>query len=193
MVNSNYTHCTRRSMLNWREKLISSVLRVVELLHLPKVLFSVLSLVPSYPFTDYFHGVEEIDAVRQTFGDMTGEALSNLKIQFIRFAGYMGVNPTNGNLLVNPNYLNKGDELDIYLDLIHELVHIRQWKEGKSLFGGGYKYVERPTEIEAYRSAVEEAKRLGLSSERICMYLKTEWISEDDLRQLAKTLGVECP
>ena len=163
------------------------------MLRLPRVLFMILSLVPSHPFTDYFHGVEEIDAVRQTFGDMTGEVLSSLKVQFIRFAGYMGVNPSNGNLLINPNYLNNGDELDIYLDLVHELVHVRQWREGKSLFGGNYKYVDRPTEVEAYRYAVEEAKRQGLSSERICMYLKTEWMSEDDLRRLAKTLGVECP
>jgi len=57
----------------------------------------------------------------------------------------------------------------------------------------GYRYVERPTEVEAYRYTVEEARRLGLSDERICRYLKTEWMNADDLRQLAKTLEVECP
>jgi len=70
---------------------------------------------------------------------------------------------------------------------------VREWREGKSLFGGNCKYVDRQTKVEAYRCAVEEAKRQELSSERICMYLKTEWMSEDSLRQLAKTLGVECP
>ena len=179
--------------MNWREKLISRALQVAERLHLPRVLFRVLSRTSSYPFTDYFHGVEEIDAVKQTFGDRTVEVLSTLKVQFIRFVGYMGVNPSNGNLIINPKYLNNGDELDIYLDLIHELVHVRQWREGKSLFAGGYKYVERPTEIEAYRYTVVEAQKLGLSNERIYMYLKTEWMSENDHRQLAKTLGVECP
>jgi len=64
---------------------------------------------------------------------------------------------------------------------------------GKPLFEGGYSYVERPTEVEAYRHAVEEAKKMGLSSERICSYLKTEWMSIDDLQKLARTLGVECP
>jgi len=178
--------------VNWREKLINSTFRIAQLLHLPRLLFLILSLGPSHSFTDYFLGVEEIDAVKQIFGDMTKEVLSNLRIQFMKFGGYMGVNPSTGNLMINPNYLNNGDELDIYLDLVHELVHVRQWREGKALFGGHYKYVERPTEVEAYRYAVEEAKRQGVSSERICLYLKTEWISEADLRQLAKSLGVKC-
>lgn len=178
--------------MNLREKLFSGALRVAELLHLPRVISLTIALVPSHPFTDYFRGLEEIEAVKQIFGDRTEEVLSNLMIQFIRVAGYMGVNPSNGNLVINPNYLNHGDELDIYLDLIHELVHVRQHMEGKPLFEGGYRYVDRPTEVEAYRHAVEEAKRLGLTGERICRYLKTEWMSEDDLQQLAKTLGVEC-
>ena len=179
--------------MNWREKPVIGALRVAELLHLPRVLFIVMALMPSHPFRDYFSGLEEVDAVQQIFGDRTGEVLNNLRVQFIWVAGYMGVNPSNGHLVINPDYLNQGDELDIYLDLIHELIHVRQRMEGKPLFEGGYRYVERPTEVEAYRYAVEEAKRLGLSSERICWYLKTEWMSEDDLRQLAKTLGVECP
>ncbi len=179
--------------MDWRGKLVSRMLQVAELLHLPRLLLAVLALVPSHPFTDYFSGLEEVEAIQQIFGDQTKEVLSNLKIQFIRVAGYMGVNPSNGDLVVNPNYLNGGDETDIYLDLVHELVHVRQWREGKPLFEGRYRYVERPTEVEAYRTAVEEAKQLGLSSTRICSYLKTEWMSEDDLRKLAETLGVECP
>ena len=48
----------------------------------------------------------------------------------------------------------------------------------------------RPTEIEAYRYAVQEARRLGLSDERISCYLRTEWMSDDDLAKLAKSVGV---
>jgi hypothetical protein len=65
--------------------------------------------------------------------------------------------------------------------------------EGKKLFDDHYRYVERPTEIEAYRYAVEEARRLGLGDEKILQYLKTEWMSSDDLRRLAKILNVKCP
>jgi hypothetical protein len=65
--------------------------------------------------------------------------------------------------------------------------------EGKELFDMHYGYSERPTEIEAYHVAVEEARRLGLSDERICNYLKTEWMSDESLKRLAKTLNVACP
>jgi hypothetical protein len=37
---------------------------------------------------------------------------------------------------------------------------------------------------------VEEARNLGLDDERICQYLKTEWMTEEDLGKLAKTLNV---
>jgi DNA-binding transcriptional regulator YhcF (GntR family) len=64
--------------------------------------------------------------------------------------------------------------------------------EGKELFDSRYDYIDRPTEIEAYRHAVEEAKNLGLSDEKICKYLKTEWMSNEDLKRLAKTLNINC-
>lgn len=146
----------------------------------------------TYPFTDYFKGLERAEAVKRIFGEETEEVLRNLKVQFTLLGGYMGVNPFNGHLMVNPKYLTEGDRLDIYLDLIHELVHVRQFMEGKELFDANYDYVERPTEVEAYRYAVEEARKLGKSDERICEYLKTEWMSNEDLKLLAKALDIKC-
>ena len=103
----------------------------------------------------------------------------------------MGVSDVDGHLIISAYYLNNGDMTDIYLDVIHELVHVRQFVEGKELFDSHYDYIERPTEIEAYCHAVEEARSLGLSDERICEYLKTEWINDEELKQLAKTLNVK--
>lgn len=146
----------------------------------------------AYPLTDYFKGFEKVDAVRRIFGEKTEEVLRNLKVEFTRVGGYMWVNNTNGHLMVSSRYLNDGDRVDIYLDLIHELVHVKQFMEGKELFDSQYKYTERPTEVEAYRHAVEEARNLGLPDERICQYLKTEWMSDEDLQRLAGTLNVRC-
>jgi hypothetical protein len=64
--------------------------------------------------------------------------------------------------------------------------------DGKSLFDANYSYVDRPTEVEAYRYAVQEAKNLGLSDERICEYLKAEWISDEELNRLVKKLNLKC-
>ncbi len=142
------------------------------------------------PFTDYFKGFEKLPCIRELFGDRTEEVLSNLKVEFNSFRwGYMGVS-NDGYLFVSTHYLKHGEDSGIYLDLVHELVHVRQRMEGKELFDNDFEYVDRPTEIEAYAHAVKEAKRLGLSEEKIFEYLKTEWMSDEDHRRLAKTLNI---
>lgn len=145
----------------------------------------------TYPFTDYFEGFQRVEAVRRIFGDKTEEVLKNLRVEFFSRRSYMGVSDDDGHLLISVHYLNNGDLIDIYLDIIHELVHVRQFMEGKKLFDNHFSYVKRPTEVEAYRAAVEEARRLKLSDERILQYLKTEWMSDKDLKQLAKTVNVK--
>ena len=145
----------------------------------------------TYPFTDYFRGFEAVEAVRSLFGENTEEVLRNLKVEFTWMWGYMWIN-SDGHLMISSRYLNNGSRVDIYLDVIHELVHVKQFMEGKELFDSRYRYVERPTEIEAYNHAVKEARTMGLSDKRICEYLKTEWMSDDDLKRLAKTLNVVC-
>jgi len=149
--------------------------------------------VQTYPFTDYFKGFEKVEAVRRIFGGKTEEVLRNLRVEFVgsRWA-YMGVNDNDGHLIVGAQYLKNGDIVDIYLDVVHELVHVKQFMEGKQLFESRFNYVDRPTEVEAYRLAVEEARRLGLSDKRICAYLRTEWMTNKDLKQLARTLNVKC-
>jgi hypothetical protein len=117
--------------------------------------------------------------------------LRNLKIEFSGRGGYMGVSDLDGHLMISAYYLNNGDIIDLYLDVIHELVHVRQFMEGKELFDNRYDYIDRPTEIEAYHHAVKEARRLGLSDEKICEYLKTEWMGDEELKRLAKTLNVK--
>ncbi len=147
--------------------------------------------ITTHPFTKFFKDFENVDAVKQIFGEKTKEVLSNLQVEFAGFRGYMGVSDIDGHMIISAYYLNNGDLTDIYLDIIHELVHVKQFMEGKELFDDRYSYVGRPTEIEAYRHAVEEARRLGFDDARICQYLKTEWMSERELKKLVKALNVE--
>jgi len=140
-------------------------------------------------FMDYFKGFEKNPAVRGIFGEETEEVLRNLKVDFIWF-GYMGVSDDDGHLMVNKRYLSTGRKEDIYLDVVHELCHVKQHMEGKELFDPRYDYVDRPTEIEAYRYALLEAKRLGLSNAEIRVYLKTEMMSNQALDRLIRNMGV---
>ncbi|MCL4430209.1 MAG: hypothetical protein M1167_05605 [Chloroflexi bacterium] len=141
-------------------------------------------------FSEYFKDFEKVAAVKGIFGEKTGEVLSHLTVELSWIMGYMYVDGSDGHLVVSKGYLNSGNKTDIYLDLIHELCHVKQFMEGKELFDPRYDYVDRPTEIEAYRYTVQEARRLGLSDERIRCYLWTEWMGEDDFRRLAKSVDV---
>jgi hypothetical protein len=149
--------------------------------------------IQTHPFTDYFQGFEKVEAIRQIFGDKTDEVLRNLRVEFVSSRrAYMGVSDVDGHLIVGAHYLKDGDITEIYLDVIHELVHLKQFTDGKELFESRYNYVDRPTEIEAYEVAVKEARRLGLSEKQIYTYLRTEWMTDEEFKRLASTLNVKC-
>ena len=103
--------------------------------------------------------------------------------------GYLRVDDETGNIVVSSEYLRTGDERYLYLDVIHELVHIRQFMEGKELFDRRYSYVDRPTEIEAYSASVREARRIGMRKEEILDYLKVEWVTEEEFQRLLLAVG----
>jgi hypothetical protein len=146
----------------------------------------------TYAFTCYFEGFENVEAVQNIFHEKTKQVLQNLQVEFSGRRGYMGVSNLDGHLIISSDYLQKGDLIDIYLDIIHELVHVKQFMDGKELFDHNYSYVDRPTEIEAYRYTVDIALKMGLDEERICDYLKTEWMSEADFHVLIKNLEIHC-
>lgn len=145
-------------------------------------------------FMDHFKGFEKVEAVRGIFGKDTEKILSEVRVEFFSSRwGYMGVSDEDGHLFVSADYLRNGDAVGIYLDVIHELVHVRQFREGKELFDESYEYVDRPTELEAYKIAVKEARRLGMTEDEIFEYLKVSWLEENDVTLLAQNLRVKLP
>jgi len=173
-------------MVNPLEYIALRTLRIFRRLHLMRL----ISLGTSERmFKDIFKGFEKVAAVRAIFGEKTDTVLQNLKVEVTWF-GYMGVDNEDGHMFVNGRYLNEGDKTDIYLDVVHELCHVKQWMEHRELFDPEYDYVDRPTEIEAYRYTVQEAIRIGLDRKRILGYLKTEWMSQQDLNRLVKNMGI---
>lgn len=145
-------------------------------------------------FTDHFEGFEQVPAVRAIFGPRTAVALRSLKVEFFSSRwGFMGVSDADGHLMVSTYYLRTGDRRDIYLDVIHELVHVKQFRDGKKLFEDGFEYPDLPTEIEAYKACVAEGRRLGLNDRELFEYLKVFWMSDKDVRRLARHVGVRPP
>ncbi len=145
----------------------------------------------TYPicnFQQHFRNFEHVDAVKQIFGDTTHDVLANLEIEFTESTLYMRVD-YDGRILINPRYFESGKFIDLYLDVIHELVHVRQVFDGKDS-NKALPYVQRPLEIEAYQTAVNEARELGLDETEIIDYLESDLINADELRQLVMSLGI---
>ncbi len=139
-------------------------------------------------FADHFKNFERVETVQRIFGERTKNVLANLSVEFANTTLYMRVDD-DGRLLINPHYLSSGDFTDIYLDVIHELVHVQQVLGGKNC-NHQLNYVERPLEIQAYRTAVVEAKGLGLDDNRILDYLDSDLVEEEELIQLAQALEI---
>jgi hypothetical protein len=146
-------------------------------------------------FVEYFRGFEAVPAVREIFGQETHEVLANLQVEFLNArSDYIWVSDKDGHLIANANYLRTGETRAIYLDVIHELVHVKQFRDGEKLsvdFGKRFEYVDRPFELEAYRHTVKEARRLGMTDEEIVDYLNVTWLDEEEIRRLARHLGIK--
>ncbi len=161
---------------------------------LPRVEIPTDVPIAKLPFLEYFKGFEQVPAVTEIFGDETVRVLQGLQVEFFSSKfGYMGVSDEDGHLIVSAYYLKNGDLVSKYLDIVHELVHVRQYREGKPLFDETFEYHDRPTELEAYRHAVKEARRLGMSDQEIFEYLKVDWMGEGEVRKLARSLDVKPP
>ncbi len=145
----------------------------------------------THKFKDIFVGFEELDAVKAIFGKKTSEQIESLIVEVFPRDGFMGVSDYDGHIVASQSYLNNGEEWSIYLDVVHELVHVRQFKDGKELFDQSYSYVDRPTEIEAYKVGTQEARRIGLTEEEIYNYLDIPWISKEELKRLAKSCHLQ--
>jgi hypothetical protein len=143
------------------------------------------------PFKDVFGGFEKVAAVRSIFGRSTNRVLTDLEVEIEDGRGYMRVNDKRGSVMVNAKYLKEGEAVHLYLDVVHELVHIRQLKEGKELWDRRYAYFDRPTELEAYQVALGEARRLGLKKEEIIDYLKVDWVTDEEFARFLRALGLK--
>jgi hypothetical protein len=146
-----------------------------------------------YKLHEIFSGLENVEALRKCVGNIStlNQILEQTEVTLATEDGYMYVNDEDGSLVVGLDYLRNGDPNHLYLDVIHELVHVKQYLQGKDLFDRQYSYVDRPTEIEAYRCCVEEGRKIGMREEALAEYLYVEWITRKDHARLLRVLGVK--
>lgn len=91
---------------------------------------------------------------------------------------------------VGRTHLRKSPAMVLYLDILHELCHVIQRWNGRQLWDEAYEYVDRPTEVEAYRFAVREGRRRGATDRFLDDYLKVMWVDPKSHLRLLKNVGV---
>jgi hypothetical protein len=143
------------------------------------------------PFERFFRGFAQVPMVRRLFGARTEGVLRDLRVEFFssRF-GYMGTSDVDGHLLVSTRHLQNAEFRVLYLDIVHELCHVRQFRQQRPLFYPKLPYVDAPSEIEAYTLTVQEGRRIGMTDPELYDYLQLDWVSEKDHRRLARRVGV---
>jgi hypothetical protein len=146
-----------------------------------------------FPLAHIFHGLEESPALQSLFAgkESTTEILRNVRVRLDDSAEYMYVDDATGTVVVSPEYLRSAGLNLLYLDIVHELVHVKQYREGRELFDSRYSYVDRPTELEAYRTTVTEARRVGMGEDEILRYLRMDSADDSELGKLMEKIGIK--
>jgi hypothetical protein len=124
-----------------------------------------------------------IETEKSPFGKLVDGAIVRIKK---KERGFCYVDVGVPAVTVTEHYYRNGNDLDLYLDLAHELTHLRQHMEGENIWQHSIDYVDRPTEIEGYAVAVEEGRRLGLTEEEIVKHLSNPWMSKEEINRLRK-------
>jgi hypothetical protein len=114
--------------------------------------------------------------------------LADARVRIKRREGYCFVDIAIPAIVLSEAYYQKANPIDLYLDMAHELTHLRQLAEGQNLWDHSLDYVDRPTEIEGYAVAVEEGLRLGMTESEIIQHLSNPWMSEDETTRLRRNI-----
>jgi hypothetical protein len=139
-----------------------------------------------HPYILLIPGITESPAIRRIESPTVPiqDLLSKARVRIEPGDGYVWVDDEAPAIVLVEGYYRRGDPCDLYLDLLHELTHLRQLADGQNIWDESIGYVDRPTEIEGYSVAVEEGRRLGLSKPEIIRHLSNPWMSPQDVLRL---------
>ena len=146
-----------------------------------------------YPYHSLLPHFEESPTVRRiaTAAWPIGLLLDSARVNIVEGEGFCHVdveNPETPFIILFESYYHNGKPLDLYMDLAHELTHLRQHAEGKNLWDHELHYVDRPTEIEGYAVAIEEGLRLGMTEEQLVQHLSNPWLSPTEVARLRSNI-----
>ena len=145
-----------------------------------------------YKLTDVFAGLESSHSLLKVFGTKTQmtKIMKHLKLRVEPNDSGLWLDRDTGTICIGSKHLTTAKNDFLYLDAIHVLVHVRQFLEGRDLYDQAFEYVDRPTELEAYRMTVAEARRVGMNETEILNYLRMDAADDSELGKLMDRIGV---
>ncbi len=149
--------------------------------------------VGEYKLSEVFTGLDSSSALMKVFGSKVQMAkiMKHLKLRVERNDSGLWLDRDTGTICIGAKHLTTAKNDFLYLDVIHVLVHVRQFLEGKELYDQAFEYVDRPTELEAYRTTVAEARRVGMGEGEILKYLRMDAADDSELGKLMEKIGVK--
>lgn len=146
-----------------------------------------------YKLSEVFTGLGSSSVHSKIFGSkaqMT-KTMKHLKLRVEKGDSGLWLDRNTGAICIGAKHLTTAKSDFLYLDVIHVLVHVRQFLEGKELYDQAFEYVDRPTELEAYRTTVAEARRVGMDEDEILKYLRMDAVDDSELGKLMERIGVK--
>ena len=128
-----------------------------------------------YSLEDVFVNLKTVEILFKVFQtpELLEDVFQNTSVIIDGSSHYMHVKNEDASIVVGKDHLKNSEKKILYLDIIHELVHVKQQRQGLDLYDASYSYVDRPTEIEAYtgwastprkRSKLSVSNRLSTSA-----------------------------
>jgi hypothetical protein len=145
-----------------------------------------------YRLEEVFSDIRTCDVLRTVFADAEEIAaiIGRTKVLLVDRPKEMFVDNDDGSITIGLAHLRRASDVILYLDIIHELCHVKQHREGRNLYDRAKSYVDRETEIEAYRVTVQEARRIGMNDAAITNYLRVSWITPEEHRRLVRRMDI---
>jgi hypothetical protein len=143
-----------------------------------------------HPYRLLLSRFEESPTVRsiETSSIPIGPLMDDARVKIKKGEGFLYVDVKIPAIMLIEDYYHRANPLDLYLDLAHELTHVRQMVEGKNIWDHSLDYVDRPTEIEGYAVAVEEGIRLGMTEEQVIQHLSNPWLDDSEVERLRRNI-----
>ena len=143
--------------------------------------------------TDIFSGLEASFSLAKVFGSRSQmtKIMKHLKLRVEPNDSGLWFDRDTSTICIGSKHLRGAKADFLYLDVIHVLVHVCQFLEGRDLYDQAFEYVERPTELEAYRCTVAEARKVGLDEGEILQYLRMDAADDSELGKLMDKIGVK--